>query len=68
MPVFFLRNSKFVLPSSSRIAFLHPGFPPSQTRSLGRGFTLLELLLVIGILGILGGITFVALNPQELIA
>ncbi|MCL5261910.1 MAG: LamG domain-containing protein [Patescibacteria group bacterium] len=35
---------------------------------MGRGFTLLELLLVIGILGIMGGITFVALNPQELIA
>jgi type II secretory pathway pseudopilin PulG len=31
-------------------------------------FTLLELLLVLGILGILGGITFVVLNPQELIA
>jgi prepilin-type N-terminal cleavage/methylation domain-containing protein len=32
------------------------------------GFTLLELLLVIGILGILGGVSLLILNPTELLA
>jgi prepilin-type N-terminal cleavage/methylation domain-containing protein len=40
---------------------------PFQATSLERGFTLLELLLVIGILGIMGGITVVVINPGELL-
>ncbi|MCL4406332.1 MAG: prepilin-type N-terminal cleavage/methylation domain-containing protein [Patescibacteria group bacterium] len=44
-----------------------PSSIPSPTAGLEQGFTLVELLLVIGILGIMGGITVLVLRPAELL-
>ena len=40
-------------------------FTPRQKRGFSDSFTLLELLVVVGILSVLGTVTFVALNPVE---
>lgn len=36
-----------------------------HSRGVSRSFTLLELLIVIGIIAVLGSVTFIALNPVE---
>ena len=53
------------MPCNSLQAF--SPFTPRPNRGFSNSFTLLELLIVIGIIAVLGSVTFIALNPVETI-